>query len=162
MPRSTEHIKEHRWKPGQSGNPKGHKKGEKLASLSYSLKSLGIKKAKTRMVLANIADKIGYSPNECTNMDVVAGLIYDSVAVLLLKAVNGNADAGAKVAGLLELMFKATDGVKSEVSIKTSSDMVAAIAGVSTVLGFTPPGEAIPGNGRMRTKRTNGKANGKG
>ncbi len=137
-------LAQHRWKPGQSGNPSGRPK--ESGSLAAALRRVGVKPAKTRAELVKIAEQLGMDPEEARNIDVVAGLIYDSITQLLIRTVKGHTGAGDKLVGLLQLLFKALDGDERRITLSGPDDLQAALTSVSAVLGFkaslAPPPEA--------------------
>ncbi len=142
-------LAQHRWKPGQSGNPSGRPK--ESGSLAAALRRAGVKPAKTRAELVKIAEQLGMDPEEARNIDVVAGLIYDSITQLLIRTVKGHTGAGDKLVGLLQLLFKALDGDEKRITLSGPGDLQAALTSVSAVLGFkaslaAPPGadESLP------------------
>ncbi len=141
-------LKQHRWKPGQSGNPSGRPK--ETGSLAAALRRVGVKPAKTRAELVKIAEQLGMDPEEARNIDVVAGLIYDSITQLLIRTVKGHTGAGDKLVGLLQLLFKALDGDERRITLSGPGDLQAALTSVSAVLGFKaslappPANDALP------------------
>jgi hypothetical protein len=127
-------LAQHRWKPGQSGNPTGRPR--ESGSLSAALRRVGIKPAKTRAELVKIAQQLGMDPDETQNIDVIAGLMYDGITQLLIRTVKGSTTAGDKLVGLLQLLHKALDGDEKRITLNGPGDVQAALASVSAVLGF--------------------------
>jgi len=135
-------LAQHRWKPGQSGNPSGRPR--ESGSLAAALRRVGVKPAKTRAELAKIAQQLGMDPEEARNIDVVAGLIYDGITQLLIRTVKGNTGAGDKLIGLLQLLFKALDGDERRITLSGPGELEAALTSVSAVLGFKAGVCALP------------------
>jgi hypothetical protein len=127
-------LAQHRWKPGQSGNPSGRPR--ESGSLSAALRRVGIKPARTRAELVKIAQQLGMDPDETQNIDVIAGLMYDGITQLLIRTVKGSTTAGDKLVGLLQLLHKALDGDERRITFNGPGDVQAALASVSAVLGF--------------------------
>ena len=132
----------HRWKPGQSGNSSGRPR--ESGSLASALRRVGVKPAAARAELAKIAQQLGMDPEEARNIDVVAGLIYDSITQLLIRTVKGSTGAGDKLVGLLQLLFKAVDGDERRITLSGPGDLEAALTSVSAVLGFSAGGYPLP------------------
>jgi hypothetical protein len=124
----------HRWKPGQSGNPSGRPK--ESGSLAAALRRVGVKPAKARAELIQIAHQLGMDPDEAKSIDVVAGLIYDGITQLLIRTIKGQTGAGDKLVGLLQLLFKALDGDERRITLSGPGDLEAVLTNVSAVLGF--------------------------
>jgi hypothetical protein len=104
--------------------------------LAVALRRVGVKPAKSRAELVKIAERLGMDPEEARNIDVVAGLIYDSITQLLIRTVKGQTGAGDKLVGLLQLLFKALDGDERRITLNGPGDIQAALTSVSAVLGF--------------------------
>lgn len=135
-------LAQHRWKPGQSGNPNGRPK--ESGSLAAALRRVGIKPAGTRAELARIAQQLGMDPAEVKNIDVVAGLIYEGITQLLIRTVKGQAGAGDKLVGLLQLLFKALDGDERKITLSGPDNLQSALTSVSAVLGFRAGAHSLP------------------
>lgn len=130
-------LAKYRWKPGQSGNPKGRPR--ESGSLAAALRRVGIRPAKSRAELIKLAQQLGMDPEEAQNIDVVAGLIFDGIIQLLIRTVKGNTRAGDKLVGLLQLLSKSLDGDERHIAISGPEETYDALAGVSAMLGFAPP-----------------------
>lgn len=128
------HLIPHRWQPGQSGNPAGRPR--ETGSLAVALRKVGVKPASTRAELAKLAEKLGMDPNEAKHIDVVAALIFDGIAQLLLRTIRGELGAGDKLVGLLQLLHRALDGDERRITLSSAADLPGALASVSAVLGF--------------------------
>lgn len=126
-------LEPYRWKPGESGNPSGRPR--ESGSLAAALRRVGVKPAKSRAELAKLAVQLGMDPEESQNIDVVAGLIYDSITQLLVRTVKGDTKATDKLVGLLQLLFKALDGDERRITISGPEELQAALTNVSAVLG---------------------------
>lgn len=133
-PHWKKNLLPHVWKPGQSGNPSGRAKHS--SSFTVALRRIGVKPAKTRAELAKLAEKLGLDPEEACHLDVIAGLMYDGIAQLLLRTIRGEVGAGDKLVGLLQVLHKALDGDERRITLSSAADLPGALASVSAVLGF--------------------------
>jgi len=84
---------EHRWKPGQSGNPRGVPKGKTVTSVTHKL--LHTKALAAGGVFVEMAEKMGLSPKKATVLDLFARRA-------VLNAMGGNGTALAQILDRLE------------------------------------------------------------